>query len=304
MGWANKMKGGVIMENKCEYILIDKNDFLMYLEDAQPTIANVKINFDITDENFKGRGLKNYIPRHGITFINCDLSGIKIDLKYLSNSRIRNCNFDNTVFTNSPIFSNSCISYSSFNSADLSQACFEACVFERNDFSDANLTDTNFVGASFKEDTLNNIKARNSNFSNADLAGIDLTFSVGIGVTIAVVYTIIFPKARRMLVEAVYLFLMFIICSFDKWPKDNRHVMFSASGKIVVKVNEYLLKYSDKGRLFFIDELSVNDFIYQLTAYIQQNVSVIDKIKLCFIPGHRLHKYFISEKDFIKSFEA
>ena len=136
------------------------------------------------------------------------------------------------------------------------------------------------------------------------LAGIDLTLSVGIGVSIAVVYTIIFPKARRMLVEGVYLFLMFIICSFDKWPKDNRHVMFSASGKIVVKVNEYLLKYSDKDRLFFIDELSVNDFIYQLTAYIQQNVSVIDKIKLCFIPGHRLHKYFISEKDFIKSFEA
>lgn len=136
------------------------------------------------------------------------------------------------------------------------------------------------------------------------LSGLNLVLSVGIGISIAVIYTMFFPKARRRIVDGAYLFFMFIICRYDRRIKDDKHVMFSVAGKIVLRVNEYLLKYSDKEGLYFIDELSVNDFVYQLTEYIKRNVSFTDKVKLCFIPGHRLPKYFISEKDFMKTFEA
>ena len=80
--------------------------------------------------------------------------------------------------------------------------------------------------------------------------------------------------------------------------------MFSVSGKIMVKLNEYLLQHYDKKSLIFVDELSINDFIYKLTKYIQKNVRLHEKIMMCFVPGYRLKKYFLSEKDFLEEFTA
>lgn len=136
------------------------------------------------------------------------------------------------------------------------------------------------------------------------LLGLKAMLSVGIGVACAGLFTIIFPKYRRRVVENLYLFCKFIICHQDRTPKSNSHVLFSASGKVAVRLNEYLLKYSSKEQLVFVDELSINDFIYNLTEYIKRNVSFIEKVQLCFIQGHRLHKHFISEKDFMNQFEA
>ena len=134
--------------------------------------------------------------------------------------------------------------------------------------------------------------------------GASSIISVGIGFAAAVFFSVLCPLSRRFAAQAVYLFYKIIICGYDRRFKDNDHVMFSAAGKIVVRLNEYLLKYSTDECLIFVDELSINDFIYQLTGFLKRNVSEFEKIRLCFTPGHRLRKYFLTEKDFVETFAA
>ena len=136
------------------------------------------------------------------------------------------------------------------------------------------------------------------------LLGLNGDFAAGIGIFAALLIIKYSPKTTRYLIRAIYIFYKIVFCRFDKEHKGSDHVMFSVSGKIMVKLNEYLLQHSDKKSLIFVDELSINDFIYKLTKYIQKNVSLREKIMMCFVPGYRLKKYFLTEKDFLEEFTA
>ncbi len=128
--------------------------------------------------------------------------------------------------------------------------------------------------------------------------------TAGISFFVGTLFSIFCPLTRRFLAESLYVFYRIIICGLDRKELKPNHVMFTLAGKIVLSLNEYLLKYSSPDELLFTDELSVNDFLVNFTSYLKQNVSSLEKLRLCFTPGRRLHKYFLSEKDFIETFIA
>jgi hypothetical protein len=103
------------------------------------------------------------------------------------------------------------------------------------------------------------IRGRKSGFT-AKLR-INGDFAAGIGILAVFLIIKYTPLTTRYLIRAIYIFYKVVICRFDKEVKGSDHVMFSVSGKIVVKLNEYLLQHSEKGSLTFVDEHSINDFI-------------------------------------------
>ena len=97
-----------------------------------------------------------------------------------------------------------------------------------------------------------------------------------------------------------------IIQEVDKdFVADDKHVLFSLSGKITVKLNEYLLfNHCTDDCIIFTDELSVNDFVLNFTSYLAQKCTVLDKVRMCFSKGYKLQKSFINSKVCQEKFSA
>lgn len=114
------------------------------------------------------------------------------------------------------------------------------------------------------------------------------------------------PVLHRHIAEGIYLIYKIIIQEVDKdFVVDDKHVLFSLSGKITVKLNEYLLfNHCTDDCIIFTDELSVNDFVLNFTSYLAQKCTVLDKVRMCFSKGYKLQKSFINSKVCQEKFSA
>ena len=74
--------------------------------------------------------------------------------------------------------------------------------------------------------------------------------------------------------------------------------MFNVAVFMTLKLNEYLLSKSTEEYLLFVDELSVNDFIFNITRRLQKRVNIWNKIALCFLPTrHTKTPFYFDEND-------
>ncbi len=125
-----------------------------------------------------------------------------------------------------------------------------------------------------------------------------LSISISLALALAYFFFMFMPKQRKYIAESLYLFFCFVLGKFERKPKTESHEMFNVAVFMTLKLNEYLLSKSTEEYLLFVDELSVNDFIFNITRRLQKRVNIWNKIALCFLPTrHTKTPFYFDEND-------